>query len=154
MFEHLYEQLDSLLSRHGMIINVLLKSERSLIEDDEQLQMELIFAASEEESLPLASIHLFPLAEDICEIEVEITFDQLGGQAKETASLWLQAKSIVAEISLSEKKRFLSAEQLAEHQLVLDYHFVLPLPKSGQETAPYLDTLARFAADLGRLVRL
>jgi len=154
MFEQLYEQLDSLLSPHGIITNVLLKSERSLLEEEEQLQMELYFAAGEEEDLPLATIHLFPIDEEACEIEVEISFDLRTQQMRETSLLWQQAQSIVEEISLTEKKRYLSAEQIAEHLLILDYHFVVTMPQNEQEATAFVETLARFATDLGKLVRL
>lgn len=154
MFEQLYEQLDTLLSRHGIITNVLLKSERSLLAEEELLQMELYFAAADQEHLPLASIHLFPLDEGTCEVEVEITFDQINQQARESAFLWEQARSIVEEISLSEKKRFLAADRVAEHLLVLDYHFLVSLPQTEKEAASFLQTLTHFAADLGKLVRL
>ncbi|WP_134686442.1 hypothetical protein [Brevibacillus migulae] len=154
MFEQLYEQLDALLSQHGIMTNVLLKSERSLLEEEEQLQMELYFAASDDEDLPLATIHLFPIDEETCEIEVEISFDQQTRQLREAAMLWQQAQSIVAEISMTEKKRYLSAEQIAEHLLILDYHFVVTMPQNEQDRSAFVDTLARFATDLGKLVRL
>lgn len=153
MLEQLYEHLDALLAEHGEIINVLLHSERSLFLEEETLQMELYFSSSDKDGLPLATIHLFPIDEETCEVEVEIRYDQLQ-EERDPATLWRQAQAIVAEVSYSENKRYLNPEQLAEHTLQLDYHFVLSLPRNEQEAEEINQLLGRFAIDLGKLVRL
>ncbi|NGQ95376.1 hypothetical protein G3578_09430 [Brevibacillus sp. SYP-B805] len=153
MIERCYEWLEALLSRHGEITHVRLCTERSWEETDEQLEMILYFSAGEEVH-PIAAIHLFPLDELTCEVEVEITFDQMNGGQRDARMLWQQAQEIVQEVSLTERKRFLSPERLAEHELVLDYHFMLSMPQSEEEDERLLQTLQCFAEDVGRLVQL
>jgi hypothetical protein len=153
MLEHLYEQLERVLSKRGEIADVLLCTERSVYEEDEQLEMKLYVSAGES-GQPAAVIHLFPLDEHTCEVEVEITYDQINGQGRESSTLWAQAQEIVPEISFSEKKRYITADRLVEHELTLDFHFILSRPQDQEEERHMEQTLRRFADDLTHLLRL
>lgn len=153
MLDRFIEAMDEHLSQYGVITNVVLRTERSLLEEAETNEIEMYFAATAEEtSGPLAVIHLFPLGEEgVCEIEVEISFT---AGAEEAAAIWQQAKKVVEEISLTEKRRYISPERLVESQVVLDYHFIVSLPASVEEEERFHQTWARFAKDLGQLVSL
>jgi len=156
MLQYLTEQLNGLLSEQGVITDIVLRSERSLLEDTEIREIMLTFMEEETEGKPAATIHLFLMPdEESCEVEVEMEWSgSLSDEVK--FHIWEQAKCIVPEISLSEKKRFLEREQLAEQSIVLDYHFLVQMPASGSEEAvqEWNDLLDRFAKDLGKLVRL
>ncbi|MFY0545300.1 hypothetical protein [Brevibacillus sp. H7] len=155
MLDVLLQHLDEFLSRHGVITNVVLRTERSLLEEEEGTrEVALYFAASEEElDKPVATLHLFPLDEqNTFELEVEIEFAR--NDEEEVNQLWLASQKIVPEVSLTEKKRYLSPGRLAESSIILDYHFLLDLPKANQDEQVLRQTLERFAADLGKLIRL
>lgn len=154
MLEVFIEKLDQHLSERGVITNVILRTEHSLYEDEESREIELIFAEAEAVDAlqqPLAQIHLFPLDQHgTCEIEVELQF----AARQEPGRLWEEARKIVPEISLTEKRRYISPERMVEESVVLDYHFVLSLPETEEEERVFADTLGRFAADLAALIRL
>lgn len=154
MLEVFIEKLDQHLSQRGVITNLLLRSEHSLYDDQETREIELVFAESESAEAfnqPFASIHLFPLDQQgTCEIEVELQFQE----REETGRLWEEARKIVPEISLTEKRRYICPERLVETSIVLDYHFVLSLPETDEEERVFTETLRRFAADLASLIRL
>jgi len=156
MLDVFVEQLESHLLQYGVIPDAWLRSERSLYDERESREIELVFALAEEGHQPVAAIHLFPLEEgELIELEVEITFDQLQGQKRDADRLWQKASAMIPEISYSEKRRYLSPGELAEHQLVLDYHFLLQVPQSSpDENHLFTETLARFSADLAALLRL
>jgi hypothetical protein len=154
MLDVFLEHLDQHLSRHGVITDVVLRTERSLAEEEGTREVALFFTASETElDKPVATVHLFPLDErKTCELEVEIEF--VRKETLDVQQLWRRAQERVAEISLTEKKRYLSPERLAESSVVLDYHFLLELPETQAEEEQFHRTLERFAADLGQLIRL
>ncbi len=154
MIDVFLQHLDEHLSRHGVITDVLLRTEQSLADEEGSREVVLFFAASETElDKPVATIHLFPLDErGTCELEVEIEFAQK--DESDFKPLWLAAQALVAEISLTEKKRYLAPGQIAESSVVLDYHFLLDLPETDEEEISFRQTLERFAEDLGKLIRL
>lgn len=155
MLDVVVEQLESHLRQHGVIPDALLRSERSLYDDGESREIELVFALADDGNQPVATIHLFPLEDSgLVELEVEITYDQLQGQQRAADRLWHAASAIVREVSYTEKRRYLAPGELAEHQLVLDYHFHLYVPQSPAEAQTLDETLSRFAADLAALLRL
>ncbi len=152
MLKWLAEQLQEQLLAAGAIVNLLVRHERSLFDDHEQEEVTLVFAESEEsEEGPTATIHLFPLDETTCEIEVELAYLN---RAESGADLWRRARKIVAEVSYTEKRRFLSPDQPAESSLTLDYHFVVTQPRTEAEASELIGRLRRFSADLAALVRL
>jgi hypothetical protein len=154
MLDVFIENLDQHLSQRGVITNLILRTERSLYEDKETREIELYFAESETADAldqPLALIHLFPLDQQgTCEIEVELQFHE----REETGRLWEEARKIVPEISLTEKRRYISFDRLVERSVVLDYHFVLSLPETEEEERVFAETWGRFADDLAALLRL
>lgn len=156
MLQYLTEQLNGLLSEQGVITDIVLRSERSLVEETEIREITLTFMEEETESKPVATIHLFLMPdEESCEIEVEIEWSgALSDEAK--FHIWEQAKAVVPEMAFSEKKRFLEREHAIEQSIVLDYHFLVEMPESGSEEAAleWNNLLDRFAEDLGKLVRL
>jgi hypothetical protein len=156
MFQPFIEALDQHLSRHGVITDVVLRTERSLLEEEDSREVTLFFAATDAEpDKPVAAVHLFlPGAGTTCELEVEIELAGEPRSPEEMSRLWAEAQAIVPELSLSEKRRYLSPERLAEFTVTLDYHFLLEWPRTEADEAVFRQTLERFAADLGRLLRL
>ncbi|MGZ0050232.1 hypothetical protein [Brevibacillus gelatini] len=154
MLQLLVEKLNQLLSARGMITDIVLRSDRSLLEDEEMREVMISFASTLAEEQPVATIHLFLLDdEQSCEIEVEIQYPY-DLQAEQIQALWAQARSRVAECSLSEKRRYIEPGKLAETSVQVDYHFVVQMPQSAEEEADLDATLERFAVDLGELVKL
>jgi hypothetical protein len=148
------EELNEHLSGHGMITDVILRSDQSLVEEEEQREVIISFAASEEEGAAVASIHLFlPADEESCEVEVEVEYSG-GREQAQISHLWAQARGIVPEVSLTEKSRYLEPGKKVESTLLLDYHFVIARPITEEEAGHFTSTLERFASDLGKLVRL
>jgi len=156
MLQYLIEQLNGLLCEQGVITDVVLRSEQSLMEETETREITLTFMEEETEGKPVATIHLFLMPdEESCEIEVEIEWrGMLSDEAK--FHIWQQSKDIVPEMALSEKTRYLERDHAAEQSTVLDYHFLVDMPAAGSatETREWNDMLERFAQDLGKLVRL
>lgn len=154
VLQYLMEQFQEQLSRHGMIHDILLRSEQSLVEDEESREVTISFSKSEEEGEPAASIHLFLLPdEESCEVEVEIAYPGVS-DAEQASRLWKQAREIVREASLTEKRRYLEPGKLGEATILLDYHFLLDQPATEEDAEELRQTMERFAADLGKLVRL
>lgn len=154
MLQYITEQLNEYLMAHGVITDVVLRSERSLIEDEETREITLDFMEQEEEGYPIATIHLFLLPdEQSCEVEVEITCTAAFSDA-ELHRIWSSAKEIVAEIALTEKRRYVEDGKRVEAAIILDYHFIVGMPESEAAESEWIDTLQRFATDLGKLVRL
>ncbi|QRG66053.1 hypothetical protein [Brevibacillus choshinensis] len=154
MLQFMVEQLNEQLSQHGTLIDVILRSDQSLVEEEEIREIILTFAGAEEEGKPVATIHLFELAEEnSCEVEVEVEY--AGARtAAHVSQLWEHARMLIPEISLTEKRRYIEPDKPAQEVQVLDYHFVVQEPGTKEEAEAFADTLERFAADLGKLVRL
>ncbi|EST53020.1 hypothetical protein T458_19110 [Brevibacillus panacihumi W25] len=156
MLQYLTEQLNGLLSEQGIITDIVLRSERSLVEETETREITLTFMEEETEGKPVATIHLFLMPdEESCEVEVEIEWSgALSDEAK--LHIWEQAKVVVPEIALHEKKRFLEQEYAVEQSIVLDYHFLVEMPATESEEAiqEWNGLLDRFSQDLGKLIRL
>ncbi|MBY0088051.1 hypothetical protein HP567_022790 [Brevibacillus sp. M2.1A] len=154
MLQFMVEKLNQQLHLHGMISDIVLRSDHSLLEESEGQEVLITFSEAENEKQPTATIHLFPLAEeDSCEIEVEIVYPY-SLQDEEIQKLWTQAKSLVAECSLTEKRRFVESGMQAEANVVLDYHFIVQMPQTEAEDMAFTETIARFSGDLGMLVKL
>ncbi|MFD2369279.1 hypothetical protein ACFSO0_04700 [Brevibacillus sp. GCM10020057] len=149
MLQYMVEQLNEHLSAYGTILDVTLRSDQSLVEEAEVREVILTFADEETEGKPLATIHLFEL-EGSCEVEVEVQFTG----REDGGSLWLQAQAVVPEVAMTEKRRYVQPGQSAQSEVVLDYHFLAEQPQSEEEAQTLTRTLERFAADLGKLVRL
>jgi len=150
------ELFDKHLSQAGVITNLLLKSEHSVFEDDEKQEVELYFAAKGEGwDEPIAVIHFYPLPdEQLCEIEMEVEFKQEEGKYLEADVLWKQAQSIVEDISFTEKRRFITPNRLVEVAFVMDFHLIVAVPQSEEETTALDQQIAQIAQKLGALVRL
>lgn len=154
MLQIMVEQLNEQLSLHGTIVDVILRSDQSLVEEEETREVILTFTEVEEEGKAVATIHLFEWAEETCcEIEVEVEYSG-SPSAEQTSQLWEEAKRLVPEISLTEKRRFLAPDKPAQETRILDFHFVVEQPLTEEEVQQFSSTLKRFAADLGKLVRL
>lgn len=156
MLDRFMEALDEHLSQHGIITNVILRTERSLFDETETNQIEFYFGLNDEDSTkPFATIHLFPLGQaGTCEIEVEINYPDLNDETNGPAMIWEKAKKVVEEISLAEKRRYTSPERLVESHFLLDYHFIVSLPQTTEEEEMFHQTWDRFAKDLAQLVSL
>lgn len=155
MLSYLTEQINEYLSVHGVVVDVILRSEHSLVEEEEMREVEICFVEREEEGKPTATVHLVLLPNDSgCEVEVEVAYagETLPPEAAER--LWQQAREVVPEVSLTEKKRYLEPGKCVEASLVLDYHFVVEMPATEEEMAELSGLLQQFSADLGKLVRL
>lgn len=154
MLQYMVEQLNEHLTRHGMITDVVLRSEHSLMEEEETQEITISFVESEEEGKPVASIHLFLLEEaHSCEVEVEVEY--AGNREPDQAShLWEQARRMIPEASLTEKRRYLEPGKMAESMLLVDYHFTVERPQTKEAAECFAKTLEQFAADLGKLLRL
>ncbi|GED72189.1 hypothetical protein BRE01_58910 [Brevibacillus reuszeri] len=154
MLQLMVERLGEHLAAHGMITDILLRSDRSLVADEESQEVILSFSIAEDENVPEASVHLFSLQDEgSCEVEVEVTFP--GEWSNEQSSrLWEQAKAMIPEISLTEKRRYLEPGKIAEAAMMLDYHFVVEQPAAEDEEKQFETLLEKFSADLGVLVRL
>ena len=146
MLQLLVEKLNQLLSTRGMITDVVLRSDRSLLEDEEMREVMITFASSFEEEQPTATIHLFLL-------EVEIQYPGKL-QEKQVQDLWEQARGRVAECSVTEKRRYTEPGKLVEASVQVDYHFVVQMPERAEQEDALNETLERFASDLGELVKL
>jgi hypothetical protein len=156
MFQPFIEALDQHLSRHGVITDVVLRTERSLLEEEDSREVTIFFAAGEAEpDKPAAAVHLFLLGDGTtCELEVELELVRELSDRQELSRLWAEAQTIVSEISLTEKRRYLRPDRVAESSVALNYHFLLDWPQTEAEEAAFHETLERFAADLARLIRL
>lgn len=155
MLEQLIEQLEQQLSLHGEIVEVIMRTEQSLLAEEETHEVEVLFAENEEaaqERKPMAAIHVFPLEKGLYEVEVEVTYDCLQTQV-DPQQLLARAQQVVAEITLTEKRRFLEPGKLGELVAVLAFHFVLEMTNKQKE--PQNQTLvAQWAKDTGRLLHL
>ncbi|WP_139491262.1 hypothetical protein [Brevibacillus dissolubilis] len=155
MMDVLVSKLDEKLSQHGMITSLLAKTETDVFHGEEHHEVEMYFAESEEAwDKPVATIHLFPLEDTACEVEVEIEYPQEEGRYEDAQALWAKARELVAEASLTEKRRYIEVGELVEASIVLDYHFVVQIPRTEEEDQQTDEMLSKFAADLGQLVRL
>ncbi|CAM5785534.1 MULTISPECIES: hypothetical protein [Brevibacillus] len=149
MLQRLIELWDQNMPENGMIHDVILRSEHSLLEDEETKEVKLIIAPAEGEQ-PAASVFLYELEPGkSCEVEIELEYPGLD-LSEQGERLWEQAREIVAEVSLSEKKRFLAPGQLAEATFILDYHFVVEC--SDEEGTEKI--IKQAASDLGKLLGL
>lgn len=154
MLQFMVEKLNQQLNAHGMISDIVLRSDHSLVEEAEGQEVILTFSEAEDEKRPKASIHLFLLEEEeSCEVEVEIDYPY-SLHDEEIQQLWAQAKGLVAECSLTEKRRFVEPGKQAETNILLDYHFVVQMPHTEAEEEAFVETIERFSADLGALVKL
>jgi hypothetical protein len=155
VLQRMMEILDQALSGHGVIRDVILRTEHSLLEDEETREITVYVTASAEESeQPLATVHLFPLP-DAAACEVEAQIDYPGAvEAEAAARLWERAREIVPDVSLTEKRRCLNPGVLAEYGVTLDFHFVVEEPDTDGTNAHCRQALDQFAANLGRLLRL
>jgi hypothetical protein len=153
MLSYLTEQLTAFLSRHGVVVDVTLRSEHSLVEEEERQEVEIRFAEREEEGLPVAAVHLVMLPQESgCEVEAEIAFAAETVNADAAERLWKQAREIVPDISLTEKKRYREPGKCVEANLLLDFHFEVEREAAGSVALE--ESLQRFSANLGKLVRL
>lgn len=91
--------------------------------------------------------------EQSCEVEVEIQYPGKL-QEKQVQDLWEQARGRVAECSVTEKRRYTEPGKLVEASVQVDYHFVVQTPERAEQETALNETLERFAADLGELVKL
>ncbi|MEJ8546784.1 hypothetical protein [Brevibacillus borstelensis] len=149
MLQRLIELWDQNMPENAVINDVILRSEHSLLEDEETREVTLIVASAEGEQ-PAASVFLCELAPGkSCEVEIELEYRNIG-LLEEGTRLWERAREVVAEVSLSEKKRFLAPDRLAESSIILDYHFVLDF--SDQEGTEKI--IEQAAKDLGKLLQL
>ncbi|AUM66490.1 hypothetical protein C0R09_19255 [Brevibacillus laterosporus] len=152
MLDILVAKVDEELSAYGVTTEVLLKTERSILEGEEYHEVEMRFMEDEaREGTPVAVIHLFPLEEaKMCEIEVEVTYLVDG---RDTNALWQAATAIVPEIAFTSKKRMLSPEQDSQMEWVADFHFMLPLNPTDEQDE-WKPVLTNMAAHVGKLVRI
>lgn len=153
MLQYLVEQLNEYLSRNGVITDVVLRSEQSLVEEEETQEVTISFVESEMEGKPQASIHLFLLGDDGCEVEVEIAYPAIH-QQEQAHAVWEQIRRTVPEAALTEKRRYLEPGSQVESTFQADYHFTVDRPANEKEEEELTLTLNRFAADLGALLRL
>ncbi|MGG1659361.1 hypothetical protein [Brevibacillus sp. NRS-1366] len=154
MLQFMVEKLSDQLSVHGVITDIVLRSDHSLLAEEELQEVIISFAASEEENVPMASIHLFLMQEQgSCEVEVEVAYP---GNLEEAQVVrqWERARTMIPEISLTEKRRYLEPEKMAEASFLLDYHFVVEQPVTDDEEAQFAKTMEQFAKDLGKLVNI
>ena len=152
MLQFMVEKLGEHLSAHGMITDIVLRSDRSLVAEEELQEIIISFAASEEEHVPVASIHLFSLPDQAnCEVEVEVSYPGVLG-SDQSEQLWERARVMIPEISLTEKRRYLEPGKMAEAVMILDYHFVVEQPITEDEELQLENVLERFSSDLGKLV--
>jgi len=152
VLQFMVEKLGEHLSAHGMITDIVLRSDRSLVAEEELQEIIISFAASEEEHVPVASIHLFSLPDQAsCEVEVEVSYPGVLG-SDQSEQLWERARVMIPEISLTEKRRYLEPGKMAEAVMILDYHFVVEQPIAEDEELQLENVLERFSSDLGKLV--
>jgi len=155
VLQFMLEKLGEHLSAHGMITDIVLRSDRSLVAEEELQEVIISFAASEEEHVSVASIHLFSLPDQAsCEVEVEVLYPGVLGsnQNDQSEQLWERARVMIPEISLTEKRRYLEPGKMAEAVMILDYHFVVEQPITEDEELQLENVLERFSSDLGKLV--
>jgi hypothetical protein len=153
MLSYLTEQLNEYLSGQGVVTNVILRSEHSLIEEEEIREVEIHFMVREEEGKPAATIHLFLLPDEAsCEVEVEIAHAAEALSTESAERLWEKARAVIPGISLTEKKRYLEPGKCVESTIVLDYHFLVEMPSSEEETGELANVLQRFASDLANVL--
>lgn len=153
MLQFMVEKLNQHLSAHGVISDIVLRSDHSLMEETEGQEVIVTFSEAEDEKRPTATIHLFMVDEESCEVEVEIDFPY-SLEGEQAQALWSQARSVVAECSLMEKRRYIEPGKQAQSSLQVDYHFLVHMPQTEAEELSVEETLARFSKDLGTLVRL
>ncbi|QQE75645.1 hypothetical protein KDJ56_06785 [Brevibacillus composti] len=153
MLQTMIQLWDQHIADHAAVSDVILRSEHSLLEDEETREVKLIIAPVGAEQ-PVASVFLFEIeAGRTYEVEIELEYAE-ASLTDEMLSRWERAKEIVAEISLQEKKRFLAPGQLAESSIVLDYHFMLDID-GGEEAGREAEIIIKQAAsDLSRLLLL
>ncbi|MCR8940012.1 hypothetical protein O0555_22270 [Brevibacillus laterosporus] len=152
MLDILVAKVDEELSAYGVTTEVLLKTERSILEGEEYHEVEMRFMEDEtREGAPVAVIHLFPLEEaNMCEIEVEVTYPVEG---RDTNALWQAAQAIVPEIAITSKKRMLTPDQDSQVEWIADFHFMLPLHPM-DEKVEWETVITNMAAHIGKLVRI
>ncbi len=155
MLEVLLNKLEEHLSAQGVITNVILRTERSLLDDTETHEVELFFALDEETDGPVAAIHIFPLSDDgLYEVEVELEREAAAAHHFDAAVFWEEARKVVPDVSLTERKRYITSDQQPLVSAALDFHFVLPLPKAREEDAVFDGALAKLARDVRQLLQI
>ncbi|MGO0062209.1 hypothetical protein ACTID9_19605 [Brevibacillus fluminis] len=155
MLEQLIGHLEQQLSEHGDIVEVIMRTEQSLIAEEETHEVELLFAENEEAvqaGKPTATIHVFPLEKGLYEVEVEVTYD-CQKEKRDPQKLLAAGQQIVAEMTLVEKTRYLEPGKAVEKLAVLAFHFIVEMP-SDEEQAHYQKLLGKWAADTGKLLLL
>lgn len=156
MLDRLIEQLEHHLSEEGVILDVLMRTEQSLLAAEETHELELLFATSEEaveQGKPAAAIHVFPLQQGVYELEGEVTYLGAAGMEWNPQRLLEAGQQIIPEMTLTVEQRFLSPGVCSEQRAILAYHFVLEVPVD-EDDERYHAMLASWAKDMGRLLRL
>ncbi|USG67289.1 hypothetical protein NDK47_08445 [Brevibacillus ruminantium] len=154
MLQRLIELWDKNIAENAVVSDVILRSEQSLLEDEETREVTLIITPLGADQ-PVASVFLYEVeAGQTYEVEIEVEYAD--AQVNDSIlGLWEKARKLVAEISLQEKKRFIAEGQLVESSVVLDYHFLLKSRDQQEETLQEWEQIVnRAASDLKKILQL
>lgn len=152
MLEKIVQQLEQHLQQEGLVADILLKSEQSAYDAGDQHEIELKFTRDEQSDHPMAFIHVFPVDEVTCEIEVDVHYRVAEDRNRDLTDLWEQTTQIVEGATITEKKRFAGPAILIETEWIVNYFFLISLEES--EEAEVQQVVARFSQEIGKLVRL
>lgn len=152
MLEKMVQLLEQYLHQEGQVADILLKSEQSAYDAGDVHEIEIKFVANEALENPIAHIHLFPIDEETCEVEVEVIYKETQNQSSSVQSWWEQTASITNGITITEKKRWAGPTEWLETEWMVNYFFLISLNERDEAEAAKL--LAKCAKEVGKLVRL
>ncbi|MGD8189781.1 hypothetical protein ACQCN2_07345 [Brevibacillus ginsengisoli] len=152
MLEKMVQILEKYLQQEGQVADILLKSEQSVYDAGDAHEIELKFVSNEHSDDPIAHIHLYPIDEETCEVEVEVIYRSTEDQPRSVSTWWEQMAQIVEGATVTEKKRFASPTEILETEWIVNYFFLISLDE--QEEAVSQKLLAKCAQEVGKLVRL
>ncbi|WP_232698213.1 hypothetical protein [Brevibacillus daliensis] len=151
MLDHLVSKIDEVLTPVGIITDVILRTDRSILEGEESHEIEIGLIQDETiGQTTFATIHLYPLEEtNQCEVEVEVTYPV--GNRSMTSFMSL-VEEIVPVSAVTEKIRRLTGKPEAmETYWIVDFNFIV----NADQIETIEDNLFADMADkINRLIRL
>lgn len=144
--------LEQYLHQEGQVVDILLKSEQSVYDAGDAHEIEIKFIENEQSENTVAHIHLFPIDEGTCEVEVEVIYRETENPIRSVPEYWEQTFQIVEGATVTEKKRWAGPTEILEAEWIVNYFFLISIVEG--EEADVENLLAKCARDVGKLVRL
>lgn len=111
----------------------------------------------QDESGPVADVYIYPVRDQLCELEVEVTLPAHTVAHLQPAELWSRAKEIAGvEVGISGIQRYFRGESgktvhiHLESHYIIDYWMEVEVPAEGEATDEDWENFDAFAASVAR----